>query len=73
MGSVLNFKDFISEWDINSEYVLFGASKECVQFIRSLDFLLGENSLKIKYIVDHNVKDTMTANNIKRGETFVLH
>ncbi len=70
MGSVLNFKDFISEWDINSEYVLFGASKECVQFIRSLDFLLGENSLKIKYIVDHNVKDTMTANNINEVSSF---
>ena len=51
-----NFKQFISDWDIETEYVLFGASKECVQFIRSMDFLLGSGRLKIKYIVDHDVK-----------------
>jgi organic radical activating enzyme len=52
-----NFDKFIKDWDLETEYVLFGASKECVQFIRSMDILMGENVLKIKYIVDHNVKD----------------
>jgi organic radical activating enzyme len=63
-NSELNsFKRFISEWDIDSEYVLFGASKECVQFIRTMDFLFGSEKLKIKYIVDHSVK-TGIANNL---------
>ena len=52
-----NFKQFISNWDIETEYVLFGASKECVQFFRSLDLLMGDRKLKIKYIVDHNIKE----------------
>ena len=56
-NSELNsFSKFIKEWDINTEYVLFGASKECVQFIRSMDLLLGSDKLKIKCIVDHNVE-----------------
>jgi organic radical activating enzyme len=58
-----NFKRFITEWDIDSEYVLFGASKECVQFIRTMDFLFGSEKLKIKCIVDHSVK-TGIANNL---------
>jgi organic radical activating enzyme len=63
-NSELNsFKKFISEWDIDSEYVLFGASKECVQFIRTMDFLFGSEKLKIKCIVDHSVK-TGIANNL---------
>jgi organic radical activating enzyme len=65
-----NFKKFITEWDTNSEYVLFGASKECVQFIRSLDYLLGENTLKIKYIVDHNIKNITTVDNINEISSF---
>jgi organic radical activating enzyme len=64
-----NFDKFISDWDIDTEYVLFGASKECVQFIRSLDLLMGENRLKIKYIVDHNIEDT-TINNINEISSF---
>ena len=59
-----NFDKFILDWDLETEYVLFGASKECVQFIRSLDFLMGDRKLKIKYIVDHNIKDTTTVDNI---------
>jgi len=63
-NSELNsFKRFISEWDIDSEYVLFGASKECVQFIRTMDFLFGSEKLKIKCIVDHSIK-TGIANNL---------
>jgi len=58
-----NFKRFISEWNIETEYVLFGASKECVQFIRSMDFLFGSEKLKIKSIVDHSVK-TGVVNNL---------
>jgi len=58
-----NFKKFITKWDIDSEYVLFGASKECVQFIRTMDFLFGSEKLKIKCIVDHSVK-TGVVNNL---------
>ncbi len=64
-----NFDKFISDWDIDTEYVLFGASKECVQFIRSIDLLMGENKLKIKYIVDHNIQDT-TIDNINEISSF---
>lgn len=59
-----NFDKFIQDWDLETEYVLFGASKECVQFIRSMDILMGEGVLKIKCIVDHNVKDVETIQNI---------
>ncbi len=65
-----NFNKFISEWDSNTEYVLFGASKECVQFIRTMDFLLGTDKLKIKYIVDHNIKDKFILNNIDEISKF---
>jgi organic radical activating enzyme len=65
-----NFDKFISDWDIETEYVLFGASKECVQFIRSLDLLMGNRKLKIKYIVDHNIKDTTTVDNINEISSF---
>ena len=65
-----NFDKFISEWNSDTEYVLFGASKECVQFIRSIDFLLGSNRLKIKYIVDHDVKNVNSVNNIAEISSF---
>ena len=65
-----NFNSFISEWDTEPEYVLFGASKECVQFIRSIDYLLGNGVLKIKYIVDHNIKDTTIVDNINEISSF---
>jgi organic radical activating enzyme len=65
-----NFDKFISDWNLDTEYVLFGASKECIQFIRTIDLLLGENVLKIKYIVDHDVKNTTTLNNINEISSF---
>jgi organic radical activating enzyme len=65
-----DFNNFISEWDTEKEYVLFGASKECVQFIRTMDFLLGNGRLKIKYIVDHNIKDKFILNNIDEISRF---
>ncbi len=65
-----NFEKFIQEWDTETEYVLFGASKECVQFIRSVDYLLGNNVLKIKYIVDHDVKDESTILNVNEISSF---
>jgi organic radical activating enzyme len=69
-NSELNsFKRFISEWDIDSEYVLFGASKECVQFIRTMDYLFGSEKLKIKCIVDHEVK-TGIANNLNEISSY---
>ena len=37
-----SFDKFIQDWDLETEYVLFGASKECVQFIRSMDILMGD-------------------------------
>ena len=68
--SIHNFNKFISEWDTEKEYVLFGASKECVQFIRSVDYLLGNGVLKIKYIVDHDVKDESTILNVNEISSF---
>jgi organic radical activating enzyme len=68
--SIHNFNKFISEWDIEEEYVLFGASKECVQFIRSVDYLLGNDVLKIKCIVDHDVKDESTILNVNEISSF---
>ncbi len=65
-----NFDKFISEWNLDTEYVLFGASKECIQFIRTIDLLLGENVLKIKYIVDHNVENQTTLKNINEISSF---
>jgi organic radical activating enzyme len=65
-----NFNKFISEWDIEKEYVLFGASKECVQFIRSVDYLLGNDILKIKCIVDHDVKDESNVLNVNEISSF---
>lgn len=73
MGSILimlyiehlhNFDKFISDWDLETEYVLFGASKECIQFIRTVDNLMGDGVLKIKYIVDHDIKNTEVVDNI---------
>ena len=58
------FDKFIIDWNLETEYVLFGASKECVQFIRSIDHLMGEHSLKIKYIVDHSVNGITTIENV---------
>jgi hypothetical protein len=34
-------------------YALLGSRKECVQFIGSLDYIMGPGELKIKYIFDH--------------------
>lgn len=64
------FDKFILDWNLETEYVLFGASKECVQFIRSIDHLMGENSLKIKYIVDHSVNGKTTIDNITEISNF---
>lgn len=65
-----NFNKFILDWNLDTEYVLFGASKECIQFIRTIDHLMGENSLKIKYIVDHNVENQTILNNINEISSF---
>jgi organic radical activating enzyme len=68
--SIHNFNKFISDWDTEKEYVLFGASKECVQFIRSVDYLLGNDVLKIKCIVDHDIKDESTILNVNEISSF---
>jgi organic radical activating enzyme len=59
-----NFDLFVKNWNIENEYVLFGASKECVQFIRTMDYLLGPDKLKIKYIVDHETSQVGVYDNI---------
>ena len=65
-----SFDKFIQDWDLETEYVLFGASKECVQFIRSIDHLMGENALKIKYIVDHKIEGEVIVDNINEISSF---
>lgn len=65
-----NFNKFAQEWNTKKEYVLFGASKECVQFIRSVDYLLGIDVLKIKYIVDHDVKSESNLVNVNEISSF---
>ena len=65
-----NFNKFAQEWNTEKEYVLFGASKECVQFIRSVDYLLGTDVLKIKYIVDHDVKSESNLVNVNEISSF---
>lgn len=58
-----DFNKFIAKWSPAKEYILFGASKECVQFIRSMDHLLGSGVLRISYIVDHlNTAKTFKSN-----------
>ena len=59
-----NFDLFVKNWNIENEYVLFGASKECVQFIRTMDYLLGPDKLKIKYVVDHETSQVGVYDNI---------
>jgi len=59
-----NFNTFVENWSAENEYVLFGASKECVQFIRTMDYLLGPGKLKIKYIVDHEISKVGVYDNI---------
>ena len=40
-------------WDLSKQsFVLFGASKECIQLIRTIKIILPEYDLNIKYIVD---------------------
>ena len=35
-----SFDKFIQTWNPNNDYVLYGASKDCVQLIESLDVIL---------------------------------
>jgi len=66
-----NFDKFMKEWGPDKEYVLFGASKECVQFIRTMDHILGQNVLKIKYIVDHDIqKSELNLNGVNEISSF---
>jgi len=52
-----NFDKFIKKWNKDEEYLLFGKSKECFQFIKSMNYLLGENELKIFGIMDFEQKN----------------
>jgi len=48
-----NLKNYFDIWNLSKQsFVLFGASKECIQFIRTIKIILPEYDLNIKYIVD---------------------
>ena len=68
-----NFDLFVKNWNIENEYVLFGASKECVQFIRTMDYLLGPDKLKIKYVVDHETSQVGVYDNILELSSFYYY
>ena len=57
-----NLKNYSDIWDLSKQsFVLFGASKECIQLIRTIKIILPEYDLNIKYIVDLN-KDAQGQN-----------
>ena len=48
-----NFKNYLDKWNLSKQnFVLFGASKECIQLIRTIKIVLPEYDFKIKYLVD---------------------
>ena len=59
-----NFDLFIQNWSPKNEYAIYGASKDCVQLIDSLDFLLKNQKFKLKYIIDDNKDSLGFYNNI---------
>ena len=68
-----NFYTFVEKWSAENEYVLFGSSKECVQFIRTMDSILGPDKLKIKYIVDHEISKVGVYDNILELSSFYYY
>ena len=59
-----NFDVFLKNWNPKNEYVIYGASKDCVQLIESFDLLLKKNKFNLKYIIDDNKKSLGVYNNI---------
>ena len=58
-----NFKKYFDNWDLSkNNFVLFGASKECIQLIRTIKIILPQYDFKIKYLVD--LDETALGNNI---------
>jgi organic radical activating enzyme len=52
-NKIHNFKEYFNRWDLSKQsFVLFGASKECIQLIRTVKIILPEYDFKIKYLVD---------------------
>jgi len=66
-----NFNLFLKNWDPNkNEFVLLGASKECVQLLRTIKLLLPKINFKVKYIVDLKSefqKENISANEINKS------
>lgn len=58
------FDSFLKNWNKDEEYYLFGKSKECYQFIKTLNHLVGKNCLKIKGIFDFEQEEIEENNNI---------
>ena len=59
-----NFEIFTKRWSTESKYLLFGRSKECFQFIRTIDNLLGEGTLKIEGILDFEEESINSQNSM---------
>ena len=58
-----NFKKYFDNWDLSkNNFVLFGASKECIQLIRTIKIVLPDYDFKIKYLVD--LDENALGNNI---------
>ena len=58
-----NFKKYFDNWDLSkNNFVLFGASKECIQLIRTIKIILPDYDFKIKYLVD--LDENALGNNI---------
>ena len=47
-----NFELFLNKWPPNKEYILYGASKDASQLIKTIDHLLPNIEFKISLIVD---------------------
>ena len=62
--NIHNLKNYFDKWNLeNQSFVLFGASKECIQLIRTIKLILPEYDFKIKYLVD--ISKEAQGNNIK--------
>ncbi len=49
------FKEFKKNWSTNDQIVFYGASKDFVQLIETLDIIL-ENKIKLEFIIDDKIE-----------------
>ena len=59
-----NFESFFERWNCDMEYLLLGKSKECFQFIRTMDHLLPQGTLKISGIMDFEQDSAKSSNSM---------